>query len=247
MTPLDRPMFRVIDLETTGLDPKADAVCELAFADVSAEGRVVRAYALLIDPGRPIPATASAIHHITDDQVGGEAGLAETLAAIPALGDGVWVAHSADQDRAFLPTIEGLWLCTHRWAKHLWPEAPGHGLQVLRYWLRLTPQIPDHTAVHRAMADVVVTVSLLAACMAATRERWPEVTTVEQLQARINGPCKLEVVPFKSARGVKFVDAESSLLRWIVSRAAGGEDCVYSAQQELQRRGHDYDDGEGEY
>jgi exodeoxyribonuclease X len=72
--------------------------------------------------------------------------------------DKICVAHNAKFDRSFLPCLEDRrWLCTKRLAMHLFPDAPGHSNQVLRYWLGgakldLKGQVP-----HRAMADVIVT------------------------------------------------------------------------------------------
>lgn len=61
----------VLDTESTGIDPAADRIVELA-----AVYFVDRAYTshrqMLIDPGVPIPAEASAIHKIGDEQVRGK-------------------------------------------------------------------------------------------------------------------------------------------------------------------------------
>lgn len=86
-----------------------------------------------------------------------------------------------------------------------------------------------------------VTVALLQRCLVEVRQRWPDTVSVAQLIARIEAPCELAVVPFRSANGVRFADADSGLLEWIISRGAGGPDCVYSAERELERRGADVD------
>lgn len=226
-------VFRILDTETTGLEPPQAAVCEVAFADVRADGTILRTFETLVDPGHPIPPSAAAVHHITDDQVAGKPRIESLLEDLTAP---VYVAHNAEFDSKFLRQLRGQWLCTYRLAKHLWPEAPGHGLQTLRYWLGLQPDIPAHTSAHRALADVMVTVSLLGRALAEVRARWPEVQTVEDLIDRVSGPCELIVIPFKSANGQKFADAETSLLHWIITRGAGGPDCVHSAQKELDRR-----------
>ncbi len=59
-------MILFFDLETTGLDPDAARIVELAALEGS-EGRSV--YAGRFHPGIPIPAAAARVHGITDDAV----------------------------------------------------------------------------------------------------------------------------------------------------------------------------------
>ncbi len=90
-----------IDVEATGLDPEQDRVVEVACV-VFVGGRVER-HGWLVNPGRPIPAEAQAVHHISDDDVKNEPPF-EALAAqvAAALSRGVPLAYNADFDRAFL-------------------------------------------------------------------------------------------------------------------------------------------------
>ncbi len=64
---LERPLA-VIDLETTGIDPKVDRIIEISVLKLTPDGgadhRTRR-----VNPGVPIPPEASAIHGITDDDV----------------------------------------------------------------------------------------------------------------------------------------------------------------------------------
>lgn len=114
----------LLDTETTGMDPLADRVIELALVkfeydrDSSAVGRVLGVYDGLEDPGMPIPPESTAVHHITDAMVAGQR-LDE--AAIERLLDGVGVviAHNAGFDRPFverrLPGFAALpWACSLR-------------------------------------------------------------------------------------------------------------------------------------
>jgi len=64
---LTRPLF-VIDAETTGVDVKADRIVELSFQRWTAEG-MDKEWRTLINPGVPIPAGATGVHHITDADV----------------------------------------------------------------------------------------------------------------------------------------------------------------------------------
>jgi DNA polymerase-3 subunit epsilon len=56
------------DVETTGLDPATDRIVELAFC-AATPGEITDTKALRFNPGIPIPAEATAIHGISDDDV----------------------------------------------------------------------------------------------------------------------------------------------------------------------------------
>lgn len=66
---LTRPLF-VIDAETTGVDPKNDRIVELGFQQWGPEG-LVKEWRSLVNPGVPIPASATKVHGITDVTVKG--------------------------------------------------------------------------------------------------------------------------------------------------------------------------------
>ncbi len=64
--------FALLDLETTGTDPKEDRIVEVAVircVPVEADVPAVETYVRRVNPGVPIPAEASAIHGITDADV----------------------------------------------------------------------------------------------------------------------------------------------------------------------------------
>ncbi|HEX9709490.1 MAG TPA: 3'-5' exonuclease [Candidatus Thermoplasmatota archaeon] len=67
---LDRPLA-FIDLETTGLNTKVDRIIELALIRVTPQGDVLERVRRF-NPGVPIPAEATAVHGITDQDVAGE-------------------------------------------------------------------------------------------------------------------------------------------------------------------------------
>lgn len=172
---LANALYRILDTETTGLEEDARIV-ELGACDVfQAAGPAwlqTVAAAWLCDPGIPIPPVAKAVHHIIDDDVRGKPHASEVLrdvlAAAPiSEGRLVFVAHNVRYDRPILerygmPT-DARWLCTHRLAMHVWPDAPSYKNEVLRYWLgwdRL-PFDGDGTLPHRAAHDAAVTALVL--------------------------------------------------------------------------------------
>jgi DNA polymerase-3 subunit epsilon len=94
--------FVAFDLETTGTKPKEDMIVEIG-AVMFDGARSVKAYGTLIDPGRPIPADASAVNGITDDMVQGKPRIADILSDFSAFcGDLPLVAHNAPFDYKFL-------------------------------------------------------------------------------------------------------------------------------------------------
>lgn len=62
------PSIIAFDLETTGLDPKNDAIIEIAFVKFDETGILDR-YTTLINPGFPLPAESMNITGITDDDL----------------------------------------------------------------------------------------------------------------------------------------------------------------------------------
>ena len=94
--------FVVLDVETTGLDPAGDRVCEIGAIKVQS-GRELDRYHSLVNPERPIPPDSTKKHGITDDMVKSSptfAALAPDLRRF--LAGTVLVAQNADFDLSFL-------------------------------------------------------------------------------------------------------------------------------------------------
>jgi DNA polymerase-3 subunit epsilon len=112
-----------VDVETTGLDPAADAVIEFAAVPFTYDPRAGRvfdvgpAYVALEDPGRPIPPEVVALTGITDAMVRGRHVDDARVAALVA-GAGLVLAHNAAFDRKvcerrFPAFADVPWACTH--------------------------------------------------------------------------------------------------------------------------------------
>lgn len=94
--------FVAFDLETTGIKPLSDMIVEIG-AVLFDGSRAVKTYGTLIDPGRPIPADASAVNGISDDMVKGKPCIADVLGDFADFcGDLPLVAHNAPFDFKFL-------------------------------------------------------------------------------------------------------------------------------------------------
>jgi exodeoxyribonuclease X len=225
--------FVVIDTETTGTDHDKDRVVELAYVPMT--GSTVGAGASwLVNPGMPIPATASAIHHLTDADVATAPTLTSLIqkTSLP-VANTVLVAHNANFDKGFLPFLHEPWLCTMRLAKHLYPDAPGHSNQVLRYWLNLNlPVMPEGIPPHRALPDACVTAALLSHLLTAYIERFGD-TSVENLMACCYSPIRIERMPFGKHKDTPLAQVPRDYLRWVLSNKNDDFDLVASIRRVL--------------
>lgn len=94
--------FVAIDLETTGLDPRHDAIVELAAIHFVA-GRPGRGYVTHVNPRRPIPSESSRVHGITDDMVADAPAIREALLGLERVCSGnTVVGHGISFDLAIL-------------------------------------------------------------------------------------------------------------------------------------------------
>jgi DNA polymerase-3 subunit epsilon len=83
---LERPLA-ILDLETTGTDPKADRIVEVSILKILPDGRHQQRTSR-VNPGVPIPAGATAVHGITDADVADEPRFAELADELLAFLDG---------------------------------------------------------------------------------------------------------------------------------------------------------------
>lgn len=163
-TPLDRLAYVVFDTETTGLLPHRDEIVQIgALRLVSLRPQPGEAVDVLVNPGRPIPAAATAVHRITDGMVRNAPGIDEAAAQLHALcKDAVIVAHNAPFDMAFLhraaqrsglewshPVIDTVLV-----SAVVYGTTETHTLDALCQRLAIT--IPDHLR-HSAMGDAQAT------------------------------------------------------------------------------------------
>ena len=139
-------IIRVIDFETTGVEP-SDSVVEVGWQDIE-DGRLsTAAGSAMVNPGRLIPPEASAIHHILDVDVDRAATWHYWNSRLRYHVD-IFAAHHADFERQFFDGEP--FICTLKAARRVWPEAPGHSNQTLRYWLNLPVDRAMATPPHRA-------------------------------------------------------------------------------------------------
>jgi exodeoxyribonuclease X len=235
------PFVRVIDLETTGQSFTDGGVVEVGWQDVAQDADGAWALhggprALLVQPGNPVSPATSAIHHIIDDDLV-DAPVWQ-VAAPPVLqparpGRVALAAHrSAFEQRWCLPALSGnaRWICTYKCALRLWPDAPTHSNQGLRYWRR--PAGLDRATglpAHRAGPDAYVTAHHLRDMLSAVG--------VDRLLAWSAEPALLVRVPFGPSRGRAWRDLDDDALARIIGGESGGNvDVAFTARTERARR-----------
>jgi len=152
----------VLDTETTGLDVNADRVIEIGAVRLftTADGHR-DTFSSLVDPGQPIPAAATAIHGLSDQDVASSPQFSEVM---PRFAD--WVGPSvvigyaigfdlavlkAECARAALPWAQPRAIDVRHLVQVLAPELPDHALETTATWLGV-----EITARHRANADAEI-------------------------------------------------------------------------------------------
>jgi exodeoxyribonuclease X len=229
--------FAVIDVETTGIDPVADRVVEVACVRIRA-GRQIASFTSLVDPGRPIPDDATRVHRITDHDVQGGPSLAALEPTIALMCAGaVVVAHNARFDLTFLPFLSTRpILCTMALAMRLLPQAPNYKNQTLREYLHIDGVGAEGSTAHRALVDAQVTAGILGACL----ERYlvqDGVDDVERLISDLRTPQHLPILPFGPYRGVPIAEVPTDYLRQLSTASQSPFlDAPYTAAWELKRR-----------
>ena len=179
--PAPRSPFAVVDVETTGLDPRSDRIVEVAVVRCDPTGRAVSEWSTLVDPGRDPGPTG--VHGITPADLAGAPRWAEVAGALADQLEGTIVAaHNLDFDLAFLAAEEhrthrpgpaGPGLCTMALDRALRPgRSEGYSLAACA-----TAAGVSQPSAHRALADARVTAELLRALLTSVPDTgwrpWP--------------------------------------------------------------------------
>lgn len=225
-------VLRVLDFETTALNPKDGCVIEVGYADYDVEAKTVSDHASWLCFANHIPPENRAVHHITLTDIADREPFdaASVLGAIPVAA--CMVAHNADFEAAFLGDPGIPWICTYKSALRVWPDAPSHSNAALAYWLEDQGKIVfDHAKIiptHRAGPDAYVTAHILKALFEAG-------ATGRDMVAWTKEPRLLPRITFGKHKGVDWKDAPKSYLDWIVTSDMD-EDTKWNARREIERR-----------
>lgn len=238
-------LIRCIDFETTGIpnDEDPHAVCEIGWCDVRVDvdedagiAGVVslgRPQTILTNPGRPMPVEARAVHHISDADILGAPSPDVAFLRLGQPRADYLAAHNADFERKFYGNGSIPWLCTYKAALRLWPDAPSHSLQVLRYWLGLEVDFETAMPPHRAGPDAYVGAALL---FRVVQTAWAGGVDIPTLARWSSGPALLPRVTFGKHRGKRWEEVPTDYLEWMVGQKDMDSDAKANARHHLKQR-----------
>ena len=197
-------LIRVIDFETTGLPPDS-SVCEAAYVDIVG-GALDSTWHRLVQPTTEMTLEALATHHITPDEAKVNGIPWEEAKAILEIKDGIYVAHNADFEKQFFNPEGSEWIDTWKVALRIWPDAPSHSNQVLRYFLNLEVGVRAMPP-HRALPDAWVTAHIL--------DRALQKVTVNEMVHWSSEPAYLTKLTFGKHRGKRYSEVPRDYLEWL--------------------------------
>lgn len=223
---------RVIDYETTGTpEDEAAEIIEFGRIDVHLASRTIgNPWTSLARPQGPIPAVTKAVHHITEADVT-DAPMARELwepffeGCSPA---DILVAHNAKFEQHFHDGDGRRWIDTYKVARVVWPDAPTHSNQGLRYWLDLTLDAEQAFPPHRALPDAYVTAHLFVRLMSQK--------TIDEMVHISKYPALLKVMNFGKHKGTTFEAAPLDYLEWIRDKSDMDEDTKFTARYWVAKR-----------
>jgi len=154
--------FVIVDVESTGVDPKMADLVEIAAVKVK-DGKIADRWSTLVNPGRPI--VGNQMHGITDKDVAGAPSPAEAArTALDFVGDAYLVGHSVGFDIAFIEGALGdgtridtaKVLDTLTIARDGYPDLENYKLPTLSNFFGI--ELKEN---HRALPDAEATAELL--------------------------------------------------------------------------------------
>jgi DNA polymerase-3 subunit epsilon len=156
-------LYAIIDVETTGGDPRRDRITEIAVFVFDGK-EVVKEYVTLVNPEVPIPYHITRITGITNEMVENAPRFFEVAKELVEVTEGaIFVAHNVRFDYSFFQkefrelgyTYTRPQLCTVRLSRRIIPGLPSYSLKNLCSHLRI-----QNEASHRAWGDAAATVEL---------------------------------------------------------------------------------------
>ena len=204
--------FIVLDTETTDPTPSA-GVCEIAYAEIGEGFNIIREHTSLIDPEKPITASASGIHGIADEDVVDSPTLDEYMYMVhdenPFEGDVVIIAHNAQFDLRYvgpyIPNLVGT-ICTLRLARRFLPDAENHKLQTLMHELKL-----ERRGSHRADSDVFTTIGLLKHISTISG------VALKDMVAEASKFIKVDTMTFGKHKGTPLTSLDKGYRKWLLA------------------------------
>lgn len=235
---MERIIVRTADLETTAFPPEG-AVIELGYVD-SLLGRenvdspwvtiepIAKKFQKFFDPGpeKEMDMEARATHHIKEHEYRGQTPSSELNDYVYDGNPNILVAHSADFEKSYIQTRTGVyWVDTHKVALRLFPDFKRHNNQFMRYALGLDLSDDESHPPHRAQPDAYTTAHIFLAML--------DRASLRQMIEWSMKPPYLTKLTFGKHFGVKFEDAPSDYLRWVLSQTGFDEGTMAACRRVL--------------
>lgn len=213
--------YLCIDVESTGIpaDGEVHGIMEVGRCRLK-NGIIKAPESKLVDCGISVSIGARATHHISDEMVAGEINPTQACMWLMEGDQQYFIAHNIDFEKKFFDGGETSWICSYKTALRLWPDAPGHKLMELRYFLDLDavddfdPKLADPP--HRAGPDAYVCAHLFRRIL---HEAGNQKVDVERLVKWSNGPALLYMCWLKKHKGTPWKDVPADYLRWIIEKS----------------------------
>jgi DNA polymerase-3 subunit epsilon len=203
-----RPLF--YDTETTGIKFESENIIELAAYDPVNKATFVQ----LINPGRPIPPEATAIHKITDEMVAKAPSFEQAALEFIKFceGDVILIAHNNDTfdlpfmreefKRCGIAMPSWRFLDSLKWARRYRPDLPRHTLQFLREMY----EIPPNNA-HRALDDVMVLYQVFSFLT--------DDISIDTAYNLLHRPKSIQHMPFGKYQNVPIAKVPADYVNWL--------------------------------
>lgn len=222
--------FCVVDLETTGFPPNA-SVMEIGWTildEAEGEYQLTGPFSKLTKPEHQLTLGALATHHIRVRDVADAQPCRDALVDLANLEEvDYWVAHNAAFEQKFFTPSTGQWICTMKCGYYLYPEAPQHTNQVLKYYLENTKGLEFDDELshppHRAGPDTYVTALLLMQMIKDADD------DIEKLVTWSSRPRVMRTLPFGKHKGVPCTDVPLDYWQWLLGQKPD-EDVKFTAQ-----------------
>jgi len=211
--------YILFDTETTGTQDE-DRIIQVGAMIVDAKGEV-EVFDELCSTVLPIKIEAMAVHGITPDLIEGKGLFIETkfYKTLNSLNnqENYLIAHNMPFDMGMMEK-EGFVsqikiIDTLRVAKHLLKDSNSHALQYLRYALELykdeqaeADKYDITIKAHDAIGDVLVMKLLLSKLVVFTKESYPDVNPMVQMEELTRTPIFIETFKFGKHKGKKISD-----------------------------------------
>lgn len=228
-----------------------DRLCQLSYKRLNED--VDAMFDRLYNPGLPIEVGAMAVHHITNEMVADKEKFVESdeyneVKELLEGDDTVVVAHNAPFDMGMLKKEEienDKVIDTLKLVRFLDDKMviQSHGLQYLRYLLKLDEDIDEPIRAHDAKSDVIVLELLFLRLFKKIEEKFslsPDESILKMMEISSNPVFipRLRFGKYKGAMLEEVANKDRSYLEWLLSSKLqspeGEEDWIYSLQKVLE-------------